>query len=122
MFIFVKKLYMKKFLLLTLMIIPLLSTSQNELRNFETLKVTFGDTITNKYFLYRISFDNITTLELSKTIIPELMDIFKSVPHFFVELSEYNIISNIDIGDFELYQMFNDKHYKPTYFRKENIN
>lgn len=113
---------MKRFLPLMLMIIPLLSISQNDERKFETFKVTFDDTITNKYFLYRISFDNITTLELSKTIIPELMDIFKSKPHFFLELSEYNIISNIDIGDFELYQMFNGKHYKPTYFRKENIN
>lgn len=113
---------MKRFLPLMLMIIPLLSISQNDERKFETFKVTFDDTITNKYFLYRISFDNITTLELSKTIIPELMDIFKSKPHFFLELSEYNIISNIDIGDFELYQIFNGKHYKPTYFRKENIN
>lgn len=113
---------MKRFLLLTLMVIPLLSTSQNETRNFETFKVPIKDSVTNQYFLYRISFDNITTLELSKTIIPELMDIFKSKPEFFVELSEYNIISNVDVDDFELYQMFNNKHYKPNHFKKENLN
>ena len=62
---------MKRFLFLTLMVIPLLSTSQNETRNFETFKVPIKDSVTNQYFLYRISFDNITTLELSKTIIQD---------------------------------------------------
>ena len=77
---------MKKFLLSILIIVPLLSISQNKENDVETFKVLVKDTTTKQYFLYKISFDDITTLELSKTIIPELMDIFKVKPQFFVEL------------------------------------
>jgi len=115
---------MKKILIILFVIIANVSLSQNIVKTTETtskkndMAIEIEETT---YFQYRFSFDNIPSSNFSSTVLPQLVEIFKSNVQFYDILKQFIVESKQDVEIDDIRNLFQNTDIRINYFRKDII-
>ncbi len=103
----------KFFIVLFVFFLPCIVFSQ---KLDSLIKANKNDSII--HYQYRISLDNITTLEVSKIMSPQLFDMFHKSPNFYEQINQYIVESDMNVEKRDLEAMLSNTDYKVKYFKK----
>jgi hypothetical protein len=73
------------------------------------------------HYQYRVSLDNITTIDGSKIVSPQLFDVFHVIPKFCEHINQYVIESDVDVEKNQLETILFNSDYKVKYFKKVKL-